>query len=109
MELFAKAKTDDGFSREEIKAQLLCSLEGRTLKNVLLGEVWLCGGQSNMDVSFRGLANQPVADAHLQMRADGSAGEDGGMFWLYGPDFHVGILGFEGFPNACDGTAGADA
>ena len=35
----------------------------RTLKNVLLGEVWLCGGQSNMDVSFRGLANQPVADA----------------------------------------------
>ena len=43
------------------------------------------------------------------MRADGSAGEDGGMFWLYGPDFHVGILGFEGFPNACDGTAGADA
>lgn len=35
----------------------------KTLKNVLLGEVWLCGGQSNMDVSFRGLANQPVADA----------------------------------------------
>ena len=32
----------------------------RTLKNVLLGEVWLCGGQSNMDVSFRGLANQPT-------------------------------------------------
>ena len=36
MELFAKAKTDAGLSREEIKAQLLRSLEGRTLKNVLI-------------------------------------------------------------------------
>jgi len=33
------------------------------LKNILLGEVWLCGGQSNMDLSFRGLANQPVQNA----------------------------------------------
>lgn len=35
----------------------------RTLHDVLSGEVWLCGGQSNMDISFRGLANQPVANA----------------------------------------------
>ena len=33
------------------------------LTNVMLGEVWLCGGQSNMDISFRGLRNQPIADA----------------------------------------------
>lgn len=37
--------------------------EQRTLTNVLLGEVWLCGGQSNMDVSFRGLRNQPILHA----------------------------------------------
>ena len=36
MELFAKAATDAGLSREEIKLQLLRSLEGRTLKNVLI-------------------------------------------------------------------------
>src|SRR5690606_6782140 len=39
------------------------SKEEKLLKNVMLGEVWLCGGQSNMDISFRGLANQPVAHA----------------------------------------------
>ena len=36
MELFAKAATDEGLSREEIRTQLLRSLEGRTLKNVLI-------------------------------------------------------------------------
>ena len=36
MELFVKAATDEGLSREEIKTQLLRSLEGRTLKNVLI-------------------------------------------------------------------------
>lgn len=36
MELFARAETDAGLSREEIKAQLLRSLEGRPLQNVLI-------------------------------------------------------------------------
>ena len=45
------------------KIAITAGKDTKTLKNVLLGEVWLCGGQSNMDVSFRGLANQPVADA----------------------------------------------
>lgn len=36
MELFVKAETDAGLSREEIKAQLLRSLEGQTLKHVLI-------------------------------------------------------------------------
>ena len=31
-----------------------------TLKNVLIGEVWLCSGQSNMEMSVKGNANQPV-------------------------------------------------
>lgn len=37
--------------------------EVKQIKNVLLGEVWLCGGQSNMDMGFRGLANQPLYNA----------------------------------------------
>ena len=30
------------------------------LKNVLIGEVWICSGQSNMDMPMKGLRNQPV-------------------------------------------------
>lgn len=33
------------------------------VKNVLLGEVWLLSGQSNMEMSFRGLYNQPTNNA----------------------------------------------
>lgn len=31
-----------------------------TLKNVLIGEVWLCSGQSNMEMPVKGYSNQPV-------------------------------------------------
>lgn len=31
-----------------------------TLKNVLIGEVWLCSGQSNMEMPVKGYNNQPV-------------------------------------------------
>ncbi|MAX23870.1 MAG: sialate O-acetylesterase [Phycisphaeraceae bacterium] len=31
-----------------------------TLGNVLIGEVWICSGQSNMAMPMRGLLNQPV-------------------------------------------------
>ncbi|WP_169516000.1 sialate O-acetylesterase [Gaetbulibacter saemankumensis] len=30
------------------------------LKNVLIGEVWFCSGQSNMEMPLRGYANQPI-------------------------------------------------
>ncbi|HEX7366211.1 MAG TPA: sialate O-acetylesterase [Pelobium sp.] len=30
------------------------------LKNVLIGEVWLCSGQSNMEMPMKGYKNQPV-------------------------------------------------
>lgn len=33
------------------------------LNNVLLGEVWFCGGQSNMEMPIKGFTNQPVAGA----------------------------------------------
>ncbi len=41
--------------------------ESVLLSDVLLGEVWLCGGQSNMDITFRGLLNQPIADANKEI------------------------------------------
>jgi sialate O-acetylesterase len=31
-----------------------------TLKNVLIGEVWFCSGQSNMEMPVKGYSNQPV-------------------------------------------------
>ncbi len=34
--------------------------EKLTLKNVLIGEVWYCGGQSNMDMPVKGFEAQPV-------------------------------------------------
>lgn len=36
--------------------------DGKVLKleNVLIGEVWVCSGQSNMQMSMRGFQNQPV-------------------------------------------------
>jgi len=33
------------------------------LNNILVGEVWLCGGQSNMEMPIKGFINQPVAGA----------------------------------------------
>ena len=35
----------------------------KELKNILIGEVWLCSGQSNMAMTFRGYKNQPIANA----------------------------------------------
>lgn len=31
-----------------------------TLKNVLLGEVWFCSGQSNMEMPMKGMKNSPI-------------------------------------------------
>ena len=40
-----------------------------TLKNVLIGEVWLCAGQSNMAMTYSGYRNQPIANAMNEMEA----------------------------------------
>lgn len=37
--------------------------EKLTLRNVLIGEVWFCSGQSNMEMPMRGFRNQPVEGA----------------------------------------------
>ena len=34
------------------------------LENVLLGEVWLCSGQSNMEMPLKGFGGQPVSEAN---------------------------------------------
>ena len=34
-----------------------------TLENVMIGEVWICSGQSNMQMPMRGFQGQPVKDA----------------------------------------------
>ncbi len=31
-----------------------------TIENVLIGEVWLCSGQSNMEMPMKGFGNQPI-------------------------------------------------
>ena len=36
-----------------------------TLENVMLGEVWLCSGQSNMEMPMKGFKNQPVDGANM--------------------------------------------
>ncbi len=37
--------------------------EKTTLRNVLIGEVWFCSGQSNMEMPMKGFRNQPVEGA----------------------------------------------
>jgi sialate O-acetylesterase len=38
--------------------------EERTLKNILIGEVWFCSGQSNMEMPVRGFNGQPVKGSY---------------------------------------------
>lgn len=53
-----KVKTPEAGGPYEIS---IADADGkRILKNVLLGEVWLCSGQSNMEMPMRGFVSQPV-------------------------------------------------
>jgi sialate O-acetylesterase len=47
-----------------------------TLTNILIGEVWLCSGQSNMAMTYSGYRNQPIANAKEEME---SATEESGI------------------------------
>ena len=33
------------------------------IKNILLGEVWLCSGQSNMEMPINGISNSPISNS----------------------------------------------
>lgn len=37
------------------------------LENILLGEVWLCSGQSNMQMPMKGFPNQPVVNSQEEL------------------------------------------
>jgi len=37
------------------------------LQNVLIGEVWLCSGQSNMEMPMKGFKNQPVEGSNMDI------------------------------------------
>lgn len=37
--------------------------EKTELKNILIGELWICSGQSNMEMPMKGFKNQPVENA----------------------------------------------
>lgn len=43
--------------------------EALELQNVLLGEVWLCAGQSNMEMPMRGFKNQPIKDSEKLLQS----------------------------------------
>ena len=38
--------------------------EALTIKNILIGEVWLCSGQSNMEMPMKGFRDQPVLNSN---------------------------------------------
>jgi sialate O-acetylesterase len=44
------------------------------LKDVLIGEVWICSGQSNMDMKMKGYRNQPVAGSNEAIAASADPG-----------------------------------
>jgi len=50
-------------TREEPQAVTLDDGERTVLGNVLLGEVWICSGQSNMEMPMKGFKAQPVEGA----------------------------------------------
>lgn len=37
----------------------------KTLNNILIGELWICSGQSNMEMPMKGFKNQPVEGANM--------------------------------------------
>ncbi|RYF12494.1 MAG: sialate O-acetylesterase, partial [Flavobacteriales bacterium] len=43
--------------------------EKLVLDNILIGEVWVCSGQSNMGIPLKGLPNQPVKDSEALIAA----------------------------------------
>ncbi|WP_159520248.1 sialate O-acetylesterase [Sunxiuqinia indica] len=41
--------------------------EALTIENVLIGEVWLCSGQSNMEMPMKGFRGQPVLGSNMDI------------------------------------------
>ena len=43
-----------------------------TLQDILIGEVWLCSGQSNMEMPMKGFKNQPVQNSNMDILRSGN-------------------------------------
>ncbi|MEQ8472875.1 MAG: sialate O-acetylesterase [Marinoscillum sp.] len=41
--------------------------ETRTIKNIMIGDVWLCTGQSNMEMPMKGFMGQPITNSNEQI------------------------------------------
>ena len=78
------AKSDlNGYWRTRIetpiggfKTYTLTISNGKTntvLKNILIGEVWVCSGQSNMEMPMRGFPDEPVENGHEEIAASASS------------------------------------
>jgi len=46
--------------------------EAVTLRNILIGEVWLCSGQSNMEMPLNGFFNCPIMDSNQTIAEAGN-------------------------------------
>lgn len=51
------------------KPQSITISDGKSLslKNILLGELWFCSGQSNMEMPMKGFKNQPVENSNMDI------------------------------------------
>lgn len=47
---------------------ITCGSQSLTLENILIGEVWLCSGQSNMEMPMAGWSGQPVENSTEAMQ-----------------------------------------
>ncbi len=72
IKFFESISSDDGkwevfIQTEEasFQKQSIEISDGEILKiqNILIGEVWLCSGQSNMEMTFKGFKNEAIKDA----------------------------------------------
>ena len=51
---------------------ITAGVEKLALHNILLGEVWLCSGQSNMDMPVRGFSDQPILASNDELLEAGN-------------------------------------
>ena len=71
-----------------------------TLKNVMIGEVWVCSGQSNMEMPMRGYRNQPVLGSNEYIAL--SSNNNIRLITVPKKVSYVPLDDFEGSWSACD-------
>ncbi len=71
-----------------------------TLNNVLIGEVWVCSGQSNMEMTMKGFRNQPILGSTEAIAF--SENKDIRLFTVKRNKSLVPLTDFEGQWNLCE-------